>query len=82
MTETDWGVKGRGIISTMKRVASAVWLFSSAFASAAEPRVQRDVPYAQPKNPRQTLDVYSPSNARNRPIVFWIHGGGWVRAAR
>ncbi|MGH9674143.1 MAG: alpha/beta hydrolase, partial [Bryobacteraceae bacterium] len=33
----------------------------------------------EPKNVRQTLDVYAPSNANNRPIVFWIHGGGWVR---
>ena len=46
---------------------------------AAEPRVQRDIPYVQPKNIRQTLDVFSPPNASNRPVVFWIHGGGWVR---
>jgi len=46
---------------------------------AAEPRVQRDVPYAEPQNARQTLDIYAPPKASNRPIVFWIHGGGWVR---
>jgi acetyl esterase/lipase len=23
------------------------------------------------------LDVYSPRNAKNLPVVFWIHGGGW-----
>ena len=23
------------------------------------------------------LDVYSPPNAKNLPVVFWIHGGGW-----
>jgi len=23
------------------------------------------------------LDVYSPKNAKNLPVVFWIHGGGW-----
>ncbi len=23
------------------------------------------------------LDVYSPQNAKNLPVVFWIHGGGW-----
>ena len=23
------------------------------------------------------LDVYSPPDAKNLPVVFWIHGGGW-----
>ena len=23
------------------------------------------------------LDVYAPSGAKNLPVVFWIHGGGW-----
>jgi acetyl esterase/lipase len=23
------------------------------------------------------LDVYSPHKAKNLPVVFWIHGGGW-----
>ena len=23
------------------------------------------------------LDVYSPPGAKDRPVVFWIHGGGW-----
>ena len=23
------------------------------------------------------LDVYSPRDAKNLPVVFWIHGGGW-----
>jgi acetyl esterase/lipase len=54
-------------------------LFSVVVALGAEPRIQRDIPYAEPKNVRQTLDVYAPPNANNRPIVFWIHGGGWVR---
>jgi arylformamidase len=48
-------------------------------ARAAEPRVVRDVAYAEPKNVRQTLDLYAPAGAKNRPIVFWIHGGGWQR---
>jgi acetyl esterase/lipase len=44
---------------------------------AAEPRVERDVAYVEPKNERQTLDVYAPADGQNHPIVFWIHGGGW-----
>jgi acetyl esterase/lipase len=39
--------------------------------------VKRNAPYADPANERQTLDVYSPQGAKNLPVVFWIHGGGW-----
>src|SRR5262249_5003934 len=44
---------------------------------AAEPKIHRDLPYAEPKNERQLLDVYAPSEGTNHSIVFWIHGGGW-----
>ncbi len=37
--------------------------------------VKRDIPYGDQK--RQVLDVYAPPGAKNRPVVFWIHGGGW-----
>jgi acetyl esterase/lipase len=43
----------------------------------AAPLVQRDLPYAEPKNQRQTLDVYAPTEGKDHPIIFWIHGGGW-----
>jgi arylformamidase len=36
-----------------------------------------DVPYATPTADRQILDIYAPPNAKNAPVVFWIHGGGW-----
>lgn len=39
--------------------------------------VKRDIPYATPAKERQILDVYSPPAAKDRPVVFWIHGGGW-----
>ena len=39
--------------------------------------VKRNIPYAEPANERQMLDVYAPENARDLPVVFWIHGGGW-----
>src|ERR1044072_1040430 len=39
--------------------------------------VKRNLPYADPADERQVLDVYSPPNAQNLPVVFWIHGGGW-----
>jgi arylformamidase len=36
-----------------------------------------NVPYAEMAHERQVLDVYAPSDAKNLPVVFWIHGGGW-----
>jgi arylformamidase len=57
----------------------AVGLLLAAWASAAEPKVQRDIPYAEPENQRQTLDVYAPREGENHPVVLWIHGGGWRR---
>lgn len=47
---------------------------------AADARAQdakRDIPYADKAVERQVLDVYSPKGAKNLPVVFWIHGGGW-----
>ena len=39
--------------------------------------LKSNIPYADPAHERQALDVYTPGNARNLPVVFWIHGGGW-----
>ncbi|MCB1228055.1 MAG: alpha/beta hydrolase [Verrucomicrobiales bacterium] len=44
---------------------------------AAEP-VARGVAYVENGHERQVLDVYAPANAKGLPVVFWIHGGGWV----
>jgi len=44
--------------------------------------VKRDLPYAEPADPRQKVDIYAPEGARNLPVVFWIHGGGWQAGDR
>lgn len=49
---------------------------------AAEFVAHRDLPYAQPANERQTLDVYSPGEGRNHPVAIWIHGGGWTTGSK
>lgn len=54
-----------------------ILLLTSSFASAADPKIQRDVAYAEPKNERQMLDVYAPAEGKNHPIIVWIHGGAW-----
>jgi arylformamidase len=46
-------------------------------ADAQAPEIKRNIPYAEPAHERQVLDVYSPHDAKNLPVVFWIHGGGW-----
>ena len=52
-------------------------LLASPAVAAAEMKVQRDVPYAEPKAERRMLDVYSLTEGKGHPIVVWIHGGGW-----
>jgi arylformamidase len=39
--------------------------------------VKRDIPYVSDGHERQVLDVYAPAGAKDLPVVFWIHGGGW-----
>src|SRR5204863_5301137 len=49
-----------------------------AFASTAQGQtVKRDVPYAGVEDEKRTLDIYAPAGAKDLPVVFWIHGGGW-----
>lgn len=43
----------------------------------ADLKLSRDIPYSATPHPRQMLDVHAPSRAKNLPVVFWIHGGGW-----
>jgi acetyl esterase/lipase len=39
--------------------------------------IKRDIPYVASGHQRQVLDIYAPAGAKNLPVVFWIHGGGW-----
>ena len=50
----------------------AVGCASDAYAQ----RVTRDIRYGTASE-RQVLDVHAPDGAKNLPVVFWIHGGGW-----
>jgi arylformamidase len=54
------------------------FLLVGLFASAARAQtIHRDIPYAGVDDKNRMLDVYSPADAKNLPVVFWIHGGGW-----
>lgn len=60
------------------RISTSVLLLCLALPlSGAEPRVHRGLAYVEPKNDRQTLDVYAPARGKGLPVVVWIHGGGW-----
>jgi len=54
-----------------------VALFLVTPLSADEPKAHKAIPYAEPKNERQMLDVYAPAKGKDLPVVLWIHGGGW-----
>lgn len=64
------------------RIVAAVLLLMATPIVAAEPIVLLDVPYAEPKNERHLLDIYAPKDAKNAPIVVWIHGGGWKAGSK
>ncbi|HVW70768.1 MAG TPA: alpha/beta hydrolase [Steroidobacteraceae bacterium] len=42
--------------------------------------VHRDLPYAA--GPRHELDVYSPRQATDRPVVVFWYGGSWVKGSK
>lgn len=62
----------------MKRLFCFLVVFALLSEAQAQ-EVKRDIPYADPPHERQVLDIYSPRDAKNLPVVFWIHGGGWQK---
>ncbi|MEQ1862535.1 MAG: alpha/beta hydrolase [Chthoniobacteraceae bacterium] len=65
-------------MNRIPQLLTALALVTSAHAE----KVTRDVPYIENANERQKVDVYAPDNAKNLPVVFWIHGGGWTQGDR
>lgn len=59
-----------------------VALFLSCIAlvtNAAEVKIHKAIPFAQPNNFPLTLDIYVPqSGKKNYPVVVIYHGGGWL----
>ena len=60
----------------MKHLTCLLFITIAFVSDAYAQRVTRDIPYAT-AHERQVLDVYAPDGAKNLPVVFWIHGGGW-----
>lgn len=61
----------------MKIPLFCILSYAVLFSGAQAQSVVRDIPYVQGGHARQVLDIYAPTNAKNLPVVFWIHGGGW-----
>ena len=59
----------------MKYITCLLLVLAGTFHASAQGRT-RDIAYAT-AHERQVLDVYAPPGAKNLPVVFWIHGGGW-----
>ena len=60
----------------LKQLLCLVVIPVACVSSALAQGPARDIPYAT-AHERQVLDVYAPPGAKNLPVVFWIHGGGW-----
>jgi acetyl esterase/lipase len=61
--------------STASRLAFRKRQQAAAVHGAQE--MKRSIPYVENGHARHVLDIYTPANAKNLPVVFWIHGGGW-----
>ncbi|MEQ2009010.1 MAG: alpha/beta hydrolase [Limisphaerales bacterium] len=71
--------------TTALLLASLALLTGSSAFAADTPNIKptaANVPFGDPANPRQKLDIYAPAGAKGLPVVFWIHGGGWQAGDR
>ena len=59
------------------RLATTLLVLLAVAAEVRAQDVKSNIPYVEKGHERQVLDVYSPAGAKNLPVVFWIHGGGW-----
>jgi arylformamidase len=71
-----WCLTTEGI-SAMKQLASLILITFSLSLPVFAQGVKSDIRYVENGHTRHVLDIYSPPNAKNLPVVFWIHGGGW-----
>jgi acetyl esterase/lipase len=56
-----------------------IFFFFQTSVAGAELQFHRDLAYAADDPKQQTLDIYSPRDAKDLPVVVWIHGGGWMQ---
>lgn len=44
--------------------------------------VRSDIPFAEVQNQKLLLDLYLPRDAKNPPLIVWVHGGAWRSGSR
>jgi hypothetical protein len=64
----------RRICRLMRCILLASLLFGVAVVAQEG---KREFRYVEDGHARHVLDVYAPADAKDLPVVFWIHGGGW-----
>lgn len=62
--------------SLRERLAQGRAAASHATALPEGARVERDIAYGP--DPAQRMDVYLPPHAEHAPVIFMVHGGGWM----
>jgi arylformamidase len=71
--------EGWGARAAFEALMKKLLLLSAALPCLALGETKRlDVPYVEGGHERQKLDVLAPEGADTLPVLFWIHGGGWV----
>ena len=60
-------------------ILNLAFLFVFTCNPAVGQKLTSDIPYVSNGHERHVLDIYTPEDAkaRNLPVMFWIHGGGW-----
>ena len=56
---------------------ASAWLILNWVSLAHAQKLTSNIRYINSGHERHVLDVYQPEGAKNLPVVFWIHGGGW-----
>jgi len=76
------------VIASLERNGNLLLLLALVFLTNSAPaqsntvpapkmRISRDIAYAENGHARQKLDIHAPEGAKNLPVIFWVHGGGW-----
>ncbi len=71
------------------RIGLALVLFSliakQGMSQEYKVKIVKNIPYYEDKDAdseKHKLDIYVPKGAKNFPVLFFIHGGGWQKGSR
>ncbi len=61
------------------RTSAVVWLLCIMSQLCQAQQVKSNIPYVENGHQRHVLDIYTADGSAGgkRPVMFWIHGGGW-----